>query len=87
MKISKVKDSLVITINTKSLDKAAQLWLYGELDYDQGVFKIHREHLIKNMIAALTNEEEDGTTLVHTMLDKSFDYILEQGLESFEETY
>jgi len=37
MKISKVKDSLVITINTKSLDKAAQLWLYGELDYDQGV--------------------------------------------------
>lgn len=53
-------------------------------------FKIDTKYKYKyfanSIVDALNDEEEDGTTLIHRMLDEAALHALEQGYEGFLET-
>lgn len=53
--------------------------------WDEGALKItDKEAFAKAVLHELRREEEDGTTLVHRMLDKAMLRAIEQGCEGVE---
>lgn len=83
-------DCLVIRIHRETLATAARLCpkleTYSE---DMGRFRkvttTDAEKWLKSVADALTREQgEDGTTLVHMMLDSAFAFAVDQGYEGIE---
>lgn len=80
---------LIIRIGTEALVNACRYSpVMDELDESaQGELIVEDQDAFAEAIRrALEHEEEDGTTLVHKMLDDAFRYAVEQGFEGFELT-
>ncbi len=77
---------LVIRIPVDTLAFAAQQGdMWPQDDHMKPTAFITDETVFaKEVIHALTKEEEDGTTLVHLMFDKAFTYITENGCDGVE---
>lgn len=75
LKVEYVGSKLRITIGKKSLMQAAE-------NIPGHEFKInHDGDFMRSFLLALHVEEEDGTTLVHRMIDDAVIWCLEQGMK------
>lgn len=77
---------LVIRIPVDTLAFAAQageMWPQDDM-MNPTAFITDETTFAKEVVHALTKEEEDGTTLVHRMFDAAFTYITENGCDGVE---
>lgn len=77
-------DEIVIRVPFKYLPTIVEgAWALNALDKR---FKLTDAALFaKNMVRALNDEDEQGTTMIHKMFDKAINEALEQGAEGIEE--
>ena len=87
----KIEDEeLVIRIGISTLAFAATKGPYFDNivmdhDCDEDAVKVTDEaEFAKSILAALEEEEEDGSTRVHKMLDSAAEFACEQGYEGIE---
>ena len=74
----KVKDDeVVVSMGIDTLAKFANIRYEEQLGDDVKV--VDKKAFAKSVVHALQVEEEDGTTEVHLMFDRAFDYVVEQG--------
>ena len=91
MKIQIKNNNLVITISLDTLATAFELSDYNnsfddKLNDFKQAFKVTNKVLFaKEVILALEDEEEDGTTLLHQLFDKATENAVENGALGIEE--
>jgi hypothetical protein len=86
LKVEIKNNTLIISIGVSTLAKAIKIGsgLFEDEDID-GKFKIVNENkFAKSILSELQDEDEIGTTLVHTMLDKAGENAIENGCEGIE---
>lgn len=76
-------DKLVIEIEIGTLKYALQYYNdQHSLWRDEEPLELIDElAFAKDIVVALEQEEEDGTTLIHEMMDKALEYAIEMGSE------
>lgn len=82
-----IKNVLTIKIGAKRLATAleANPHLYNP-ETGRAAYRVkNKQKFSEEVCSALLDEEEDGTTLVHKMLDEAMNNAIEQGSESVEE--
>lgn len=90
LKIEIQNDELIIRIGISTLAVAARNCQYCDAiimdhDADEEAVKITDEKVFaESILLALKREEEDGTTLVHKMLDSATEYVVEYGENGIE---
>jgi hypothetical protein len=82
-------EKLIISIGISTLANAAISGPYftevvNDHDGDEDCIKIDASVFAQSILAALNNEEEDGTTLIDKMLDSAAEWVFEQGYEGIE---
>ena len=84
MKIEIKNNNIVISIPTESLSFAYAAAV--DLGYiNKGSFILDSDVFSKELLSALLEEDEDGTTIVHKMLDKAMYHATDQGAEGVGE--
>jgi hypothetical protein len=77
-------DSIVIRISSKYLTNIAMPASFeGITGYEDAVI-IDKKQLIKDVLVELNREAEDGTTMIHLMLDEAITDAYDNGSEAFE---
>jgi hypothetical protein len=81
LKVEFIAGSLVMSIGWRRLKQAAENIPGHEIAIT------HDSKFFESILSALHEEQEDGSTLVHRMLDEAVVFAHEQGLEGFAEEY
>lgn len=78
-----IDDHVVIVLRKKNAIFAFEHAPFND-DGDGPVYRVtDEETFIKELVSALLEEEEDGSTCVTDMLDKTFRHMVDQGAEGF----
>ena len=76
-------DEIVIRIKKEGIEGFAfQGFNYAGMECDSQFEKIDKELLFKELVSELLSEEEDGTTLVHSMMDSAVINASDKGSEA-----
>ncbi len=81
------KDAIVIRAHAQCVAFATENHpTFWDAENDKNTLKVEDEKLwLKGVLYQLQCEEEDGSTLVHHMLDKAIENAVDQGEEGLEE--
>ena len=74
-------DEIVIRIGIKTLETAVKGSPYGE-DIEDFFVTDYRAFALE-VVNALKEEDEEGTTPMHVMFDKAFEHVMENGGDGF----
>ena len=80
LKVSINKGVLHVEVGINHLLRISQIW--GDFREEEDVRIIDFQKFEKELQTVLTDEEEDGTTLVHRMFDTALTNLAESGSES-----